>query len=59
MVLTRKFGEAVMIGDNITVRIVGIKGKYIRLRIDAPKEVTIHRNEVYAKVIAERKTQWE
>ena len=50
LVLTRKSGEVITIGDNIRVQVVEIKGKQVRLGIDAPRELSIHRQEVYARI---------
>lgn len=46
LILTRKVGETVMIGDNVTVAVIGVKGDRIRIGINAPKEVTVHRKEI-------------
>lgn len=51
LVLTRKLGEKVMISPNITVQIVGVKGKQVRLGIDAPEDVGIFREEIYNEFI--------
>lgn len=60
LVLTRKAGEGLIIGDDITIKIVEIKGGGIRIGIDAPKEKKIYRQEVYDRIIEENKmaTQW-
>ena len=50
LILTRKVGESLMIGDNVKLSILGIKGNQIRVGIDAPIEVTIHREEVYFRI---------
>ena len=46
LILTRKVGETVMIGDNVTVAVIGVKGTQIRIGINAPKDVTIHRKQI-------------
>ena len=50
LVLTRKLGEKIQIGDDISVLIMDIKGKQVRLGIDAPSHVTIHREEIFKKI---------
>jgi carbon storage regulator len=53
LVLTRKIGEKVMIGDEVTVTILGLFGNHVRLGINAPKTVEIHREEIYVKIQGE------
>ena len=55
LILTRRIGETVVIGNDITVTVVGVKGNQIRLGIQAPKDVPVHREEIYARVLEERK----
>jgi carbon storage regulator len=55
LALTRKIGEQIIIGDNITITVVDIKGDSIRLAIDAPKEIRIYRGELYQAIVAENK----
>ncbi|MBI4666862.1 MAG: carbon storage regulator CsrA [Nitrospinae bacterium] len=50
LVLTRKLGESVTIGDNIKISVIDIKGRQVRLGIEAPPNMTIHREEIYAKI---------
>jgi carbon storage regulator len=50
LILTRKVGETVVIGDNITVAIIGVKGSQIRIGINAPRDVTVHREEIYERI---------
>ncbi len=61
LVLTRKAGEGIIIGDDIKIKIVEIKGGGIRIGIDAPKERKIYRQEVYDRITEENKTaiQWD
>ena len=55
LVLSRKLGDSVFIGDNIKVTVVCIRGDKVRLGFSAPKETTVHRHEVYKLVVEERK----
>lgn len=55
LALTRKHGERIVIGDNIVITVVGIKGDNIRLTIDAPKEIKIYRGEIYDAIAAENR----
>ena len=50
LVLTRKEGEKIQIGDDITIMIMEIKGKQVRVGIEAPADVTVHREEIYLKI---------
>lgn len=54
LVLSRKQDEKIIIGDSITLMVVSIQGDKVRLGIDAPKHVTIHREEVYKAILKER-----
>lgn len=50
LILTRRIGETVNIGDNVTVTVLSIQGQQIRLGVSAPKEVAVHREEVYERI---------
>ena len=50
LILTRRVGEALMIGDNISISVLGVKGNQVRIGIDAPKEVAVHREEIFRKI---------
>jgi carbon storage regulator len=56
LILTRRPGESVKIGDEITVTVLGVRGNQLRLGFTAPQHVTVHREEVYARIQAERFT---
>jgi carbon storage regulator len=59
LILTRRVGESVMIGDNITVTVLGVKGNQVRVGVDAPKEVPVHREEIYERIKRELQGQGE
>ena len=50
LILTRKSGEGIRIGDNITLKIIEIRGNQVRLGIDAPRDLSVHREEIYALI---------
>ncbi len=50
LILTRRIGETLMINDDVKVTVLGIKGSQIRIGIDAPKDVQVHRSEIYEKI---------
>jgi len=53
LILTRKSGETITIGENIQIRVLGVKGGQVRIGVDAPREVSVNREEVHARVQAE------
>ncbi len=55
LILTRKLGESIAIGDNIKVSVLGIHGRQVRIGIDAPQDVIVHREEIYLKVQEENR----
>ena len=55
LILTRKLGESIAIGDNIKVSVLGIHGRQVRIGIEAPPEVIVHREEIYLKVQEENR----
>lgn len=50
LILTRRVGETVMIGDNVTVTVLGVKGNQVRLGVNAPRDVSVHREEIYERI---------
>ncbi len=54
LILTRRVGETVMIGNEVTVTVLGVKGNQVRLGINAPKDVAVHREEIFERIKAER-----
>ena len=54
MILTRRIGETLNIGDDVQVTVLGIKGNQVRIGVNAPKEIPVHRFEIYQKIQAEK-----
>jgi carbon storage regulator len=55
LILTRRVGEAVVIGDEVTVTVLGVKGNQVRIGVDAPKTVSVHREEIFDRIKNEQK----
>jgi carbon storage regulator len=54
LILTRKIGESLVIGDDIIITVLGVKGTQVRIGIDAPKNIVVHREEIYKKLKSEK-----
>jgi carbon storage regulator len=54
LILTRRVGETVMIGDDVTITVLGVKGNQVRVGINAPKHVAVHREEIYERIKREQ-----
>jgi len=57
LILTRRVGETLMIGDEVSVTVLGIKGNQVRIGVNAPKDVSVHREEIYERIQREQQEQ--
>jgi carbon storage regulator len=54
LILTRRVGETLMIGDEVTVTVLGVKGNQVRIGVNAPRDVSVHREEIYERIKREK-----
>jgi carbon storage regulator len=59
LILTRRVGETLMIGDEVTVTVLGVKGNQVRIGVNAPRDVTVHREEIYERIKQEQLSNQE
>ncbi|EXJ12076.1 MULTISPECIES: carbon storage regulator CsrA [Nitrincola] len=57
LILTRRVGETLMVGDDVTVTVLGVKGNQVRIGVNAPKDVSVHREEIYQRIQREKQEE--
>lgn len=57
LILTRRIGETLMVGDEVSVTVLGVKGNQVRVGVSAPKEVAVHREEIYQRIQREKQNE--
>jgi carbon storage regulator len=54
LILTRRVGETLIVGDEVSITVLGVKGNQVRVGVDAPRDISVHREEIYHRIQAEK-----